>query len=97
MTGPLPDDFLQIPGNPAPYPIQQQQMAFGGFHQSTVGILNITVVQVRVLCVYFLVIPSYNKNTMYSSATDLITYFLFLRTPVFVMSSNLNLQTIFLP
>ena len=44
MTGPLPDGFLQLPGNPAPYPIQQ--MAFSGFHQSTVGILNVTVVQV---------------------------------------------------
>ena len=45
MTGPLPDDFLQLPDNPAPYPVQQ--MAFGGFHQSTVGILNVTVVQAR--------------------------------------------------
>lgn len=51
MTGPLPDGFLQLPGNPAPYPIQQQQMAFGGFHQSTVGILNVTVVQVCVQCI----------------------------------------------
>lgn len=46
MVGPLPDGFLQIPEQ-APFPVhQQQQMAFGGFHQSAVGILNVTVVQV---------------------------------------------------
>jgi len=49
MTGALPDGFLQMsPTQPThhPYPMYQQA-AFGGFHQSTVGILNITVVQVR--------------------------------------------------
>ena len=54
MTGPLPDGFLQMtptqPAQPAHQPYQmQQQGAFGGFHQSTIGILNITVVQVRYL------------------------------------------------
>lgn len=49
MTGPLPDDFLQMESTaPVHQNIgYQQPVAFGGFHQSTVGIVNISVVQAR--------------------------------------------------
>ena len=51
MLGPLPDDFLQMASNDQPpLPLQQQQaMAFGGFHQSAAGVINLTIVQVNMV------------------------------------------------
>lgn len=47
MLGPLPDDFLQITGEPSAVglPGGYHPAMFGGFHQPG-GILNVTVVQV---------------------------------------------------